>query len=105
MRQSKMELKVDEIYTFKLNSGEELIAKVVETTDYYLVVSEPVSIGPSPQGGLGLVPSLFTYNNRKNVRLNTSSLALVAETDENIKTKYIEATTGLQVPGKKVLIG
>ena len=100
-----MELKVDEIYTFKLNSGEELIAKVVETSDNYLVVSEPVSIGPSPQGGLGLVPSLFTYNNREKVRLNTSSLALVAETDENIKTKYIEATTGLQVPGKKVLIG
>ena len=100
-----MELKIDEIYTFKLNSGEELIAKIVETNDSYLLVSEPVSIGPSPQGGLGLVPSMFTYNNRKNVRLNTSSLALVAETDENIKTKYIEATTGLQVPGKKVLIG
>jgi hypothetical protein len=100
-----MELKVDEIYTFKLNSGEELIAKVVEVKDTHLVITEPVSIGPSPQGGLGLVPSLFTYNNREKVRLNTNSLALVAETDDNVKTKYIEATTGLQVPGKKVLLG
>jgi hypothetical protein len=100
-----MELAKDEIYTFKLNSGEELIAKVVEVTESYLVVTEPVSIGPSPNGGLGLVPSMFTYNNRKNVRLNTNSLALVAETDESVKTKYIEATTGLQVPDKKVLLG
>jgi hypothetical protein len=100
-----MELKVDEIYTFKLNSGEELIAKVIEVKDTHLVITEPVSIGPSPQGGLGLVPSLFTYNNREKVRLNTNSLALVAETDDNVKTKYIEATTGLQVPGKKVLLG
>lgn len=100
-----MNLKTDEIYTFKLNSGEELIAKVIAATDLYLTISEPVSIGPSPGGGLGLVPSMFTYNNRENVRLNTSSLALVAETDENVKTKYIEATTGLQVPGKKVLLG
>lgn len=100
-----MELKVDETYTFKLNSGEELVAKVTEIQDNYLVISEPVSIGPSPQGGLGLVPSMFTYNTRGNVRLNTNSIALTAETDENVKTKYIEATTGLQVPGKKVLIG
>ena len=100
-----MQIKSGEIYTFKLNSGEELVAKVLETNDNYLIITEPVSIGPSPNGGLGLVPSLFTYNNRENVRLNTSSLALVAETDDNVKTKYIEATTGLQVPGKKVLIG
>lgn len=100
-----MEIKVDETYTFKLNSGEELVAKVLAVHTEYLTISDPVSIGPGPNGGLGLVPSLFTYNNRGNVRLNTSSLALVAETDENVKTKYIEATTGLQVPGKKVLIG
>lgn len=100
-----MELTVDQIYTFKLNSGEELVAKVVNVNDTYLTITEPVSIGPSPQGGLGLVPSMFTYNNRGNVRLNTSSIALVAETDENVQTKYIEATTGLQVPNKKVILG
>lgn len=100
-----MEINKGGIYTFKLNSGEELVAKVIDVMDTYYLISEPVSIGPSPQGGLGLVPSMFTYNNRENVRLNTSSLALVAETDDNVKTKYIEATTGLQVPGKKVLIG
>lgn len=100
-----MEIKVDETYTFKLNSGEELVAKVLAIHNDYLTITDPVSIGPGPSGGLGLVPSLFTYNNRGNVRLNTNSLALVAETDENVKTKYIEATTGLQVPGKKVILG
>jgi len=60
-----MNLKIDEIYTFKLNSGEELIAKVIGVDDTFLTITEPVSIGPSPNGGLGLVPSLFTYNNRE----------------------------------------
>lgn len=99
-----MELKIDETYTFKMSSGEEIIAKVLEIADGYLMISEPVSIGPSPQG-LGLVPSMFTYNNRGPVRLNTNSIALCAETDESIKTKYIEATTGLRVPDKKVILG
>lgn len=100
-----MELKNDEIYTFKLNSGEEIVAKVIEVKTDYLHISEPVSIGPSPNGGLGLVPSMFTYNNRGIVRLNNSSISLCAETDENVRSKYIEATTGLKVPDKKVILG
>lgn len=100
-----MEIKVDETYTFKLNSGEEVVAKVLAVHDNYLLISEPVSIGPSPQGGLGLVPSMFTYNNRGSVRLNTNSVSLYAETDDSVKSKYIEATTGLKVPDKKVILG
>lgn len=100
-----MEINIDGIYTFKLTSGEELVAKVVGISDTFYSITEPVSIGPNPKGGLGLVPSMFTYNSRESVRLNTNSLALIAETDDDVKTKYIEATTGLQVPGKKVLLG
>lgn len=100
-----MELKVDDIYTFKLNSGEEIVAKVVAVDTGFVFLTEPVSIGPSPQGGLGLVPSMFTYNNREKVRLNTNSISLVGQTDDAVKTKYIEATTGLKVPEKKVILG
>jgi hypothetical protein len=100
-----MEFKLDEIYTFKLNSGEELVGKVTKVEDSFIYLQEPVSIGPSPQGGLGLVPSMFTYNQRIPVRLNTYSVALAAETDENVRAKYVQATTGLTVPEKKVILG
>lgn len=100
-----MDILADQIYTFKLNSGEEIVAKVAESNEKYVTIKEPVSIGPSPNGGLGLVPSMFTYNNRENVRLNTNSISLVAHTDDAVKTKYIEATTGLKVPEKKVILG
>lgn len=100
-----MEIRKDEIYTFKLSSGEEVVAKVLEVGDHFLTINEPVSIGPSPQGGLGLVPSMFTYNNREKVRLNTNSITLIGQTDDAVKTKYIEATTGLKVPEKKVILG
>lgn len=100
-----MELKVDEIFTFKLNSGEEIVAKVVDVSLPHITITEPVSIGPSPGGGLGLVPSMFTYNTRGNVKLNTDNVCLFAETDENVRSKYIEATTGLKVPDKKVILG
>lgn len=99
-----MKIEENEVYTFKLNSGEELIAKVVSVDENYLMLSEPVSVAPGPQG-MGLVPSLFTAVHQDLVRLNTNSIAMTANSEDNIKMKYIEATTGLKVPSKKIILG
>lgn len=99
-----MELKSGEVYTFKMNSAEELIAKVVSVTETEVLLSEPVSVAPGPQG-LGLVPSLFTVGAKTDVKLNLNNIALYALTDESVKAKYIEATSGLIVPDKKLILG
>lgn len=97
-------LKVDEVYTFKLNSGEELVTKVKQVATDYIVIHDPVSVAPGPQG-VGLMPTLFTANPESETRLNTNSIAIVAETDNSVKSKYIQATTGLAVPEKKLILG
>lgn len=99
-----MNFNKNEVYTFKMNSGEELVAKVTDYDDNYIVIHEPVSVAPGPQG-LGLVPSLFTADPKAETRLNTKNIAIVALTDSSIKAKYIEATTGLVVPDKKIIMG
>lgn len=100
-----MNLEVEQIYTFKLNSGEEVVAKLNSKSDTTLTITDPVSIAPGPNGGLGLVPSLFTAKQHSPVTLNINSVALIGTVDENVQTKYIEATTGLKIPEKKVLVG
>ena len=99
-----MEIKQDEVYTFKLNSGEELIAKVKQFDSAHIAIEEPVSVAPGPQG-MGLVPSLFTAEPHGFVRLNTNSVALMAPTEDNVKMKYLEAVTGIKVPSKKIVLG
>jgi hypothetical protein len=95
----------NKVYTFKLNSGEELIAKVVTVHDDHTVVIEnPVSVAPGPQG-MGLVPSMFTADPDAEIKLNTASVSIYALTDENVRMKYIEATTGIKIPDKKILVG
>jgi hypothetical protein len=37
--------------------------------------------------------------------LNTSTITVYSETDEDIKMKYLEATTGIKVPEKKIVLG
>lgn len=99
-----MNLNKDEVYTFKLNSGEELIARVKEVSSGELVISEPVSVAPGPQG-MGLVPSMFTADPKAEFRLNTNSISLYAPTEFNVKSKYTEAITGLKIPEKKLVLG
>lgn len=100
-----MTLEVGKVYTFKLNSGEEVVAKYsCEVVGDYIAVTEPVSIAPGPQG-MGLVPSMFTADPTQSVTINTNSIAMYAETDDSVKLKYLEATTGIKVPEKKLILG
>ena len=101
-----MKVEVGAVMSFKLNSGEELVAKVEQDVDSdgYILLGDPVSIAPGPQG-MGLVPSMFTIDHGGKARLNSNSIAIIAMTDESVKAKYIQATTGITVPDKKIVMG
>lgn len=99
-----MNFEKDTVYTIKLNSGEELVAKVVGVEFGRLTVSKPVSMAPGPQG-LQLVPSLFSSNPDKNVDINITSISMSTPTRDDVETAYIEATTGITVGSKQILAG
>ncbi len=100
-----MTLEVGKVYTFKMNSGEEMIAKYSsECTGNFINVTDPVSVAPGPQG-MGLVPSLFTADPGQSVTINTNNIAMYVETDDSVRMKYTEATTGIKLPEKKILVG
>ena len=99
-----MKIEANQVYTIKLNSGEELITKIIENDGQYLTVENPVSVAPGPQG-MGLVPSLFTADPREKVTININSVAVLAVTEDAVKMKYLEATTGIKVPDKKIIMG
>jgi hypothetical protein len=103
-----MEIKKDQIYTFKLNSGEELVAKVVDIdSDHcgsYYMIDHPVSIAPA-ENGVQMIPSAFTLNLGKTGRLNTNSITMVFETNPEVESNYRTATSGIITPEKKILKG
>ena len=99
-----MTLEVGQTYTFKLNSGEEMVGKFTGQEGQYLTIENPVSIAPS-QKGMQLIPSLFTVDPDEKVTLNTTCISMYAVTEDSVKMKYIEMTTGIQIPDKKILVG
>jgi hypothetical protein len=72
--------------------------------DKFITLEEPVSVAPSREG-MGLVPSIFTAEPGGKVTLNTNSVSLYAQTEDSIQMKYLEATTGIKIPEKKIILG
>ena len=100
-----MPYEAGKVYTFKFNSGEEMIAKIVNLCQTDMIeVENPLSVAPSAQG-VGLIPSLFTSDPDKNVMININSIAMYCEAEDSVKMKYLEATTGIKVPEKKLILG
>lgn len=97
-------IELNEVYTLKITSGEEIISKIVAITDTTVELSNPLSVAPNPQG-MGLMPSMFTAEQDKNVVLNTSAITMWALTADPVRIKYIEATTGITTTSKKIVLG
>jgi hypothetical protein len=85
-----------EVITFKLTSGEELVAKLVEDGAAYYKLSRPMVIGMGQQGP-GLMPYLFTVHPDKDVKLNKSVVAMAEATDKQFADQFIQSTTGIKL--------
>lgn len=99
-----MNFEIGKVYSIKLNSGEELVARVHGHSATTVEIDMPLSVAPGPQG-MGLVPGMFTADQDSKVTINISSIAMLATTNSTIESKYLEATTGLTVPDKKIIMG
>ena len=100
-----MTFTVGKVYTLKLNSGEEVVAKIESKDNFGIIqISNPLSVMPGQQG-MGLVPSMFTAQPGKKVSINMTSIVMFAETEETVEKKYIQATTGIEIPDKKIIMG
>jgi hypothetical protein len=101
-----MKFTVNEVLTFKMNNGDEVVAKIVAGPDEYgyITVAEPVTV-VTTSTGVGMIPTIMTAEHNAENKLNTTSISMFTHTDDNIKLKYLEATTGIKVPTKKLIMG
>jgi hypothetical protein len=54
---------------------------------------------------MSLVVSMFTADPQGNTWLNIDNVSLYAPTEDGVRMKYLEATTGIKVPEKKLILG
>lgn len=85
-----------DILGFKMNSGEEILAKLVSETDTYFEVNKPLTLIPTGQG-LALNQSMLCVDlNKVNVHLSKSTVAMSGPARKEFADEYIKGTTGIQ---------
>ena len=88
----------DDIVTFKIVNGDEIVAKIVEESEDAFTVIKPCTVMPSQQG-LGLLQSLFTSDLNKSIRLEKRHVMMHAPTVKDVQNHYIKTTTGIEPVG------
>ena len=86
-----------DVVTFKCISGEELIARYQGETMTEFQLSKPATLSPSPNGSIGLIPSMFSMDMTiTSVNLLKSAVAMTAITNKELADKYIQGTSGIK---------
>jgi hypothetical protein len=90
--------KIGDTVSFKLSSGEEIIARLEEETDKSFVLHKPMVLIMGQQG-LGLAPFMFSVKPDSKFSLRISSVSCVAKTEKEIAAQYTQQTTGIAIAG------
>ena len=86
----------NDVLGFKLVTGEEVIAKLVNETDAYYELNKPLTLIPTPQG-MAMSQSLLSADLKAhNIRLNKNTVVMHSRVRADINSEYIRGTTGIQ---------
>ncbi len=83
--------------SFKLASGEEIVAKLDETkTDSY-TLKKPMVLIMQQDGSMGLAPFMFSVNPDAKFNMLKSTVSCVAKTEKEIANQYVATTSGVVI--------
>jgi hypothetical protein len=81
--------------SIKLNSGEEVIARLEEDKGETVILRKPLMVAATQQG-LGLAPFMFTVSPDAKITMARSNILCIVKTDSEMSKQYIQNTTGIQ---------
>lgn len=84
-----------DIVSFKLITGDEIVAKIVDSGPNGYEIAKPCTVMPSPQG-MGLIQSLFTADADAGVTLQKEHVIMHAPSIDAMQKHYIKTTTGIE---------
>ena len=99
-----MKPEINQVHTFKLLTGEEFVARILEINADHMIIEHPIMTVISQQG-LQMMPALFSANQDKTVRLNNARWAMFADTRDDVRDSWIQATTGIAPVRKSIITG
>lgn len=93
---------MSDVKIIKFMSAQEVIAKVVDETPTELIVESPLVVQPLRSGessmAIGLMPFTWAGDSRETIALNRVHVLCVMKPEEELKTQYLAALSGITIP-------
>ena len=89
-------IKDGDIVSFKLSSGEEIVARLKSQDDKSYTLLKPMVLVMQQQG-MGLAPFMFSVSPDAKFILQSSSISCVAKTEDDIAKQYTASTSNIQM--------
>ena len=83
-----------DIVGFRITTGDEIVAKIVEINDKGFVLSKPCMVIPSERG-IGLMQYLISADINNNVTLKNEHIIMHSPIIPDIERHYIRTTSGI----------
>jgi hypothetical protein len=88
--------KIGDNVSFKLSSGEEIIARLEAEDDKGYTVHKPMVLIAGKEG-LGLAPFMFSVSPDGKFVLKSTAISCVAKTQSEISKQYTSQTSGIKL--------
>ena len=95
--------KENDIVTFKLVTGEEIVTRMVKDNDSTVTIYKPLTLMHSSQG-MALVQTVMSVPTDQDLNIQKSSIVLSGLTREEIRNAWYESTTGLKTASKSSIL-
>lgn len=86
--------KIGDTVSFKLNSGEEIVARLDAEEPGTYTLKKPMTL-IAQQEGLGLAPFMFSVSPDGKFMLQSSAVSCIAKTEKEISKQYVSTTSGI----------
>jgi hypothetical protein len=87
-----------DIVTVYLQTGQEILGKFVSEDDSSTIIKKPLTVAIGPNGA-AFQTFTVTGDSENEVSFKTGKIISVLKTNDATSTSYIEATSGLVLPG------
>jgi len=83
--------------SFKLSSGEEIVARLEEESADAYRIKKPMVLIVNQDQTMGLAPFMFSVKPDAKFEMQKGSVSCVAKTEEGIASQYLATTTGIAI--------
>jgi hypothetical protein len=84
-----------DVVSFRLVTGDEIIARVAEDNETDFVVDKPCTVLPSERG-MGLIQTVMTADQDRKFTLNKNHVIMSGPSIDAMQKHYLKTTTGIE---------